>query len=185
MSRVSRHLLPDTAEVVDGRLSVGGCDVHDLAATHGTPLFVYDEAHLRARCAEAVREFGADAVVYATKAFLCTAMARLAHEEGLLLDVATGGELFVARNAGVPASRCVVHGNNKNTAELREAMAMGVRHIVVDSFDELNRIDALVASGLPAPRVQLRITPGGLCTHSRVREHRAERFEVWFQPRQR
>ena len=160
MSRVSRHLLPDTAEVVDGRLSVGGCDVHDLAATHGTPLFVYDEAHLRARCAEAVREFGADAVVYATKAFLCTAMARLAHEEGLLLDVATGGELFVARNAGVPASRCVVHGNNKSTAELREAIAMGVRHIVVDSFDELNRIDALVASGLSAPRVQLRITPG-------------------------
>ena len=160
MSRVSRHLLPDTAEVVDGRLRIGGCDVHDLAATHGTPLFVYDEAHLRARCAEAVREFGADAVVYATKAFLCTAMARLAHEEGLLLDVATGGELFVARNAGVPASRCVVHGNNKSTAELREAMSAGVRHIVVDSFDELDRIDALVESGLPVPRVQLRITPG-------------------------
>ena len=78
----------------------------------------------------------------------------------MLLDVATGGELFVARNAGVPASRCVVHGNNKSTAELREAMAMGVRHIVVDSFDELDRIDALVASGLSAPRVQLRITPG-------------------------
>ena len=130
MSRVSRHLLPDTAEVVAGRLSIGGCDVHDLATTHGTPLFVYDEAHLRARCAEAVREFGVDAVVYATKAFLCTAMARLAHEEGLLLDVATGGELFVARNAGVPASRCVVHGNNKSTAELREAMSAGVRHIV-------------------------------------------------------
>jgi diaminopimelate decarboxylase len=160
VSRVSRHLLPDTAEVVDGRLRIGGCDVHDLAATHGTPLFVYDEAHLRARCAEAVREFGADAVVYATKAFLCTAMARLAHEEGLLLDVATGGELFVARNAGVPASRCVVHGNNKSTAELREAMSAGVRHIVVDSFDELDRIDALVESGLPVPRVQLRITPG-------------------------
>ena len=160
MSRVSPHLLPDTAEVVDGRLQIGGCDVHGLATTHGTPLFVYDETHLRARCAEAVREFGVDAVVYATKAFLCTAMARLAHEEGLLLDVATGGELFVARNAGVPASRCVVHGNNKSIAELREAMATGVRHIVVDSFDELDRIDALVASGLPAPRVQLRITPG-------------------------
>lgn len=160
MSRVSRHLLPDTATTVGGRLQIGGCDVHELAVKYGTPLFVYDEMHLRARCAEAVRAFGADAVVYATKAFLCTAMARLAHEEGLLLDVATGGELFVALNAGVPATRCVLHGNNKSVAELREALTVGVRHIVVDSFDELDRIDALVAGGLSAPRVQLRITPG-------------------------
>ncbi|MEY3467395.1 MAG: hypothetical protein RL532_702, partial [Actinomycetota bacterium] len=112
------------------------------------------------RCREAVAAFGADAVVYATKAFLCTAMARLAHEEGLLLDVATGGELFVALHAGVPADRCVMHGNNKSTAELREAITAGVRHIVVDSFDELDRIDALHEQGLAAPRVQLRITPG-------------------------
>ena len=160
MSTIARHLLPDTAEIVGGRLRVGGCDVHDLAAAHGTPLFVYDESHLRARCAEAVREFGADSVIYATKAFLCTAMARLAHEEGLLLDVATGGELFVALAAGVPAARCVMHGNNKSVTELREAINAGVRHVVVDSFDELDRIDALVAGGLPAPRVQLRITPG-------------------------
>ncbi|MFM8907408.1 MAG: diaminopimelate decarboxylase, partial [Actinomycetota bacterium] len=87
-------------------------------------------------------------------------MARLAHEEGLLLDVATGGELHVALAAGVPARRCVMHGNNKSVRELREAIAAGVRHIVVDSFDELDRIDALVSGGLPAPRVQLRITPG-------------------------
>ena len=160
MSAVARHLLPDTAEVVGGRLRVGGCDVHDLATAHGTPLFVYDEAHLRARCADAVREFDADSVIYATKAFLCTAMARLAHEEGLLLDVATGGELFVALVAGVPAARCVMHGNNKSVAELREAITAGVRHVVVDSFDELDRLDALVADGLAAPRVQLRITPG-------------------------
>jgi diaminopimelate decarboxylase len=87
-------------------------------------------------------------------------MARLAHEEGLLLDVATGGELFVALHAGVPADRCVMHGNNKSVAELREAITAGVRHLVVDSFDELDRIDALHSAGLPAPRVQLRITPG-------------------------
>lgn len=160
MSAISRHLLPDTAEVAAGRLQIGGCDVHDLAAVHGTPLFVYDEQHLRARCAEAVGAFGSGRVIYATKAFLCIAMARLAHEEGLLLDVATGGELFVALKAGVPADRCVVHGNNKSIAELREALAAGVRHVVVDSFDELDRIDALVAGGLPAPRVQVRITPG-------------------------
>ena len=160
MSVVARHLLPDTSRVDAGRLSIGGCDVHDLAQQFGTPLFVYDETHLRTRCREAVAAFGADAVVYATKAFLCTAMARLAHEEGLLLDVATGGELFVALHAGVPADRCVMHGNNKSTAELREAITTGVRHIVVDSFDELDRIDALHEQGLAVPRVQMRITPG-------------------------
>jgi diaminopimelate decarboxylase len=160
VSVIARHLLPDTSRVDAGRLSIGGCDVHDLTQQFGTPLFVYDETHLRTRCREAVAAFGADAVVYATKAFLCTAMARLAHEEGLLLDVATGGELFVALHAGVPADRCVMHGNNKSTAELREAITAGVRHIVVDSFDELDRIDALHEQGLAAPRVQLRITPG-------------------------
>jgi diaminopimelate decarboxylase len=152
--------LPDTARTEQGRLAVGGVDVHDLAQRFGTPLFVYDEAHLRSRCREAVSAFGDDAVIYAAKAFLCGAMARLAHEEGLLLDVATGGELFVALHAGVPADRCVMHGNNKSVAELREAITAGVRHLVVDSFDELDRIDALHSAGLPAPRVQLRITPG-------------------------
>ena len=91
----------------------------DLAAEYGTPLFVYDEDHLRARCREAVDAFGDGNVVYATKAFLCVAMARLAHEEGLLLDVATGGELHVALAAGVPAERLVFHGNNKSDDELR------------------------------------------------------------------
>ena len=101
MSRpLPRQLLPDTAEVdADGRLRVGGCDLLDLAAEHGTPLFVYDEAHLRARCREAVASFG-DGVAYASKAFLCVAMARLAHEEGMHLDVATGGELHVALAEG-------------------------------------------------------------------------------------
>ena len=155
------RLLPRTSVVSnDGVLSVGGVSVPDLAREFGTPLFVYDEQHLRDTCREAVAAFGGDNVIYATKAFLCTAMARLAHEEGLLLDVATGGELFVALNAGVPASRCVVHGNNKSLDELRAAMTAGVRHIVVDSFDELDRIELLVGAGVAAPRVQLRITPG-------------------------
>ncbi|MEY3589135.1 MAG: diaminopimelate decarboxylase [Actinomycetota bacterium] len=161
MSAVERRLLPDTAEVsADGALSIGGVRVADLAAEFGTPLFVYDEQHLRSRCRQAITEFGADGVVYATKAFLCGAMARLAHEEGLLLDVATGGELFTALSAGVPAGRCVLHGNNKSTDELRLAVTSGVNHIIVDSFDELDRLDALHADGLPAPHVQLRITPG-------------------------
>jgi len=99
-------------------------------------------------------------VVYATKAFLCRAVARLVHEEGLLLDVATGGELHVALSAGVPPDRLVVHGNNKSMEELRTALTAGVGLVVVDGFDELDRLDALHAEGLPRPRVQLRVTPG-------------------------
>ena len=156
-----RRLLSDTAEVgPDGWLHVGGCSLADVAAQFGTPAFVYDETHLRNRCREAVTAFGADRVIYATKAFLCGAMARLAHEEGLLLDVATGGELHVALAAGVPADRCVFHGNNKDRRELRRALEAGVRHIVVDSFDEMDRLEALHREGLPAPRVQIRVTPG-------------------------
>lgn len=155
------RLLPDNSHAEsDGALSIGGCRIDSLASQYGTPLFVYDETHIRSRAREAVAEFGSDRVIYATKAFLCTAMARLIHEEGLLLDVATGGELFTALRAGVPASRCVMHGNNKSIEELRYAMSEGVRHIVVDSFDEIDRIEALHRTGLPAPRVQLRITPG-------------------------
>lgn len=154
-------LFPMTSKITDdGVLSIGGVALSDLAQEFGTPLFVYDEEHLRTTCREAVQSFGSDSVIYASKAFLCTAMARLAHEEGLLLDVATGGELFVALQAGVPAHRCVLHGNNKSDEELRTAMESGVRHIVVDSFDEIERIEQLVATGVPAPRVQLRITPG-------------------------
>jgi diaminopimelate decarboxylase len=155
------RLLPDTATVGDdGWLRVGGCSLADLASKFGTPLFVYDEAHLRNRCREAVAAFGADRVIYATKAFLCGAMARLAHDEGLLLDVATGGELHVVLAAGVPPDRCVLHGNNKSLVELRTALEVGVRHIVVDSFDEMDRLDVLHRQGLPVPRVQIRVTPG-------------------------
>ena len=153
-------LLPDTASIsADGRLRIGGCDLVDLAGEYGTPLFVYDEAHLRARCREAVAAFG-DGVAYASKAFLCGAMARLAHEEGMHLDVATGGELFVARRAGVPADRLVMHGNNKSGAELAMALDEGVGRIVVDSFDELDRLDAIATTTGSRPRVLLRITPG-------------------------
>jgi diaminopimelate decarboxylase len=131
-------LLPDTARVEpDGALSIGGCRIDSLTAEFGTPLFVYDEAHLRARCRETVETFGHGRAFYATKAFLCGAMARLAYEEGMHLDVAS-----------------------KSMAELRMALTAGVRHVVVDSFDELDRLDALHAEGLPVPTVLARITPG-------------------------
>lgn len=156
---IPRALLSDNASVVDGQLRIAGCDTVELARHFGTPLFVYDEEHIRSRCREAVAAFG-DGAVYATKAFLCTAMASLAHEEGLRLDVASGGELAVALEAGVPPERLVLHGNNKSEEELAGAMRIGVGRIVVDSFDELDRIDSLYSSGLPAPTVLIRVTPG-------------------------
>ena len=162
MSAIPRRLLPDTAAVGhDGWREIGGVSVEALTEEFGTPLFVYDETHLRARCREAVAAFGHERVIYATKAFLCRAMAKLAYDEGLLLDVATGGELHVALAAGVPASACTLHGNNKSGDELRRAIEAEVRYIVVDSFDELDRLDVLAVAGVgPPPNVVLRITPG-------------------------
>ncbi|MGI9602786.1 MAG: diaminopimelate decarboxylase family protein, partial [Acidimicrobiales bacterium] len=160
MSALPRQLLPDTAEVgPEGQLLVGGCDVAALAEEFGTPLFVYDESHLRVRCREAREAFG-EGVAYATKAFLCTAMAQLAHEEGLYLDVATGGEVHVALAAGVPARHLVLHGNNKSDSELRQALDAGVWRIVVDSFDELDRIEAIHAETTQVAPIWLRLTPG-------------------------
>jgi diaminopimelate decarboxylase len=148
-----------------GRLRVGGVDLVDLAEEMGTPLFVYDEAHLRSRCREAVEAWG-DGVHYATKAFLCKAMARLAYEEGMGLDVSTGGELHVALSAAVPAERLVLHGNNKSDQELASGLDAGVGRIVIDSFDEIERLERLLtergASGEKPirPKVLARITPG-------------------------
>jgi diaminopimelate decarboxylase len=121
-------------------------------------VFVYDEAHLRARCQEAVVAWG-DGVAYASKAFLCKAMAALAHEEGMCIDVSTGGELHVALTAGVPGERLVLHGNNKSTAELTQATEAGIGRIVVDSFDEIDRLEGIALAGAE-PRVLIRVTPG-------------------------
>ena len=154
------HLLPDTAEVVAGRLMVGGCDLEDLAERYGTPVFVYDEVHLRRRCREAVVAFGGQ-VAYAAKAFLCRAMARVVQSEGLGMDVATGGELAMALRAGFPPGRLVFHGNNKSLEELKMACEAGVGRVVVDSFDEMDRIDYLHRQRAVGPvDVLIRITPG-------------------------
>jgi diaminopimelate decarboxylase len=154
-----RFVLPDTASIdADGRLSVGGVDLLDLTAELGTPLFVYDEAHLRARARDAVAAWG-PSVAYASKAFLCTAIAALVHEEGMRLDVSTLGELHVALAAGVPGDRLVVHGNNKSDDELARAREVGAT-LVVDSDDELDRLERLHATDARTPRVLLRVTPG-------------------------
>lgn len=153
------RILPDTADVRPGHLVIGGCDALELAARFGTPLIVYDEQHLRRRCREALAAFPGGAS-YATKAFSCRAMAALAHGEGLTLDVASAGEFLVARAAGVPAGRLVVHGNNKSEAELRLALDQGAYRLVIDSAGEFDRVSALVRAGHPEPDVWLRISPG-------------------------
>ena len=160
MTAFDTTLLPSSATVDDaGRVSVGGVALTALAEEFGTPLYVYDENDMRARCRAYREAFGAGAA-YASKAFLCVAMAKLVHEEGLHLDVATGGELYIALHAGFPAERIVFHGNNKSTEELQAALDAGVGRIVVDSSDEITRLEALVAAGAPAPAVHVRVTPG-------------------------
>ncbi|MDQ1444455.1 MAG: diaminopimelate decarboxylase [Acidimicrobiaceae bacterium] len=158
MTPLPRHLLPLTAAIDEqtGRLRIGGLDLLDLAAEYGTPLFVYDEEHLRQRCREARQVWG-DGVAYASKAFLCKAMAALAYEEGLHVDVSTGGELHVALSAGVPGERLVLHGNNKSESELQAAIEAGVGRIVVDSFDEIDRLERL---GHRDQKLLIRVTPG-------------------------
>ena len=144
-----------------GSLAVGGVDLVTLADAVGTPVFVYDEQHLRTRCREAVTAWG-PGVAYASKAFLCKAMAALAHEEGMHIDVASGGEAWVAMKAGVPADSLVLHGNNKSDAELVYALERRIGRIVLDSFDELDRLERLVPNleGVVPPRVLVRVTPG-------------------------
>ena len=159
MTPLPRHLLPATAAVdASGRLAVGGIDVLDLTEEFGTPLFVYDEEDLRVRARAAAAAFD-DGVAYASKAFLCTAMAALAHEEGLCVDVSTAGELHVALAAGVPASRLVLHGNNKSSDELQRALEVGVGRIVIDSGDEIERLQALLCA-VSAPRRGPRCSSG-------------------------
>jgi diaminopimelate decarboxylase len=141
-----------------GRLEVGGCDVVELAAEFGTPAYVYAEDDMRARARSFVEAFRARTehfeVIYASKAFPCTAVYRLFAEEGLSADVASGGELHLALAAGMDPKRLYMHGNNKSPAELDYAIDSGLSHIVVDSFDEIERLRGR------GQRVLLRVTPG-------------------------
>jgi diaminopimelate decarboxylase len=144
----------------DGSLTVGGLSVRDLAAAHGTPAYVLDEADLRERCRRFREAFTGADVFYAGKAFLCKAMVRIIAEEGLHLDVCSGGELAVALAAGFPPERIGLHGNNKSPAELRRAVESNVGRIVVDSFDEIVRLTALARESGTRPRVMVRVTVG-------------------------
>jgi diaminopimelate decarboxylase len=138
-----------------GHLEIGGCDVVDLAREFGTPLFIYDEQTLRDQCRAYRAAFGARTdlyeIVYASKAFSCRAMAELIAQEDLSLDVATGGELAAARAAGFPPGRIYFHGNNKSPAEIEAG---------VDSFEEIERLEAAAAARDQVQDVLVRVTPG-------------------------
>ncbi|MFF1903114.1 diaminopimelate decarboxylase [Kitasatospora sp. NPDC058218] len=149
------------ARGADGVVTVGGLDVKRIAAEFGTPAYVMDEDDFRTR-ARAWREaFGTDAdVYYAGKAFLSKAVVRWLHEEGLNLDVCSPGELAVALAAGMPAERIALHGNNKTAHELEQAVKAGVGHIVLDSYEEIERLAAIAGrQGVRQP-VLIRITVG-------------------------
>src|ERR687894_1440463 len=126
-----------------GRLEVGGCDVVELAREFGTPAYVYAEDDIRARARAYVEAFRARTerfeIIYASKAFPCTAVYRLLAEESLSVDVASRGELHLALAGGFDPARIYMHGNNKTDQELEYALAEGVGTIVVDSFHELDR----------------------------------------------
>jgi diaminopimelate decarboxylase len=143
-----------------GALTVGGRDVRDLAAEFGTPVYLLDEADLRARCREFADAFGDTDVYYAGKAFLCKAVVRMIAEEGLALDVCSGGELAVALAAGMPPERIGLHGNNKSTAELQRAVEENIGRIVLDSTQEIDRLSDLARQTRRRPRVMVRVTVG-------------------------
>lgn len=159
------HVYPAGTRVNEaGRLEIAGCDAVELVKQFGSPVYVVAEDDLRARArgfvATVAARHGDYDVLFASKAFPCTAVYRAVAEEGLACDVASGGELFLALRAGVEPGRIYLHGNAKSEAELREALEAGVGHIVLDSFDDLERLDVVAAGSTAVQDVLLRITPG-------------------------
>ncbi|HEY1488586.1 MAG TPA: diaminopimelate decarboxylase [Micromonosporaceae bacterium] len=144
----------------DGVLSIGGIRVDDIAATHSTPAYVLDEADLRARAAAFRDAFAPATIYYAGKAFLSKAIVRIVADEGLSLDVCSGGELATALAAGMPPARIGLHGNNKSASELLRAVKVGVGRIIVDSFDEIDRLTTIALTAGVRPAIMLRLTVG-------------------------
>lgn len=153
-----------------GTLRIGGMSVTDLARDHGTPLWVVDEADLRERCRRYREGFPGVDIAYASKAWCTVGVLQIVDQEGLLIDVASEGELHTALVAGVDPARLIHHGNNKSEQELARSLEVGVGRIVVDSFIELDRLDRLAAERGVTAQIWLRITPGiDAHTHEYVR----------------
>ena len=153
-------LWSDTARKADGVLSVGGVSLLDVVAQEGSPAYVLDEVDFRARARAFKEAFTAYDVFYAGKAFLSTTTVRWLAEEGLNLDVCSGGELTVAERADFPMERVGFHGNNKTEGELGRALELGVGRIIVDSFHEIDRLERLTSELGRRTRVMVRVTAG-------------------------
>lgn len=159
-------LMPITARRnAAGHLEVGGCDLVDLAKTHGTPLYVLDEATVRAACKAYTEALAAHyppggRVLYASKANCTMALMALVHQEGLGMDVVSAGEMHTAIKAGVPASSLVMQGNNKPAAELEMGLSAGAGRINVDNLDELHLVGAIAEKLGVEPRILFRVAPG-------------------------
>jgi diaminopimelate decarboxylase len=161
---IEPQVWPRSAERIRGELHLGGRPVTELAGEHGTPLFVLDEADFRGRATDFAQAFAGGDVHYASKAFLCGQVARWLADDGLHLDACSGNELTLALAAGFPAERIALHGNNKSLVELQLAVDAGIGRVVLDSFDELDRLvplaEARVAAGGPPVGVLVRATVG-------------------------
>ena len=160
-----RHVLPHTSALSPaGRLSIGGCDLRELAEAYGSPLYVFDEADFRETAREFRREFESRwpevSVLYAAKAYLSLPLAAIVAEEGLGMDVVSGGELAIARAAGFPSSRLYFHGNNKSAEELEAAVSGDpVGRVVVDNFHELAELDRIAGERGARQPILLRVSP--------------------------
>jgi diaminopimelate decarboxylase len=160
LNDLAPDIWPSSAQRVHGELQLGGVAVSQLVREHGTPALFLDEADVRERARAYATAFDGGDVYYAGKAFLCTTLARWIAEEGLGLDVCSGGELAVALAAGFPAERIALHGNNKSPAELRRAVDAGLGHVIVDSFDEISRLAEIASAAGVRQRVLIRVTVG-------------------------
>lgn len=157
-------LFPLTARVNEhNHLEIGGCDLAALAREFGTPLYIFDDAHLRARARKVRDAFQSQwndvLILYATKAYFSPYLARLYKDAGLGLDVTSEGELEIARRVDYPREKIYLHGNNKTPAEIRAALALGVEHVVVDHLDEIDWLARLADELNVTPRVLLRLAP--------------------------
>ena len=159
------RVFPDDTKVNgQGHLVIGGCDVPELAVRYGTPLYVFDEETLRDRCRQFTQEFRSrhpeTTVAYACKAYISPALARIFMEEGLALDVVSGGEMAVARAVSYPAEKVFFHGNNKTREELKDALDWNIGRIVVDNFYELGLLDELAGEAGKVQEILIRVSPG-------------------------
>lgn len=160
-----REILPLTAKIEEnGHLSIGGCDCTELASRFGTPLYIFDEATLRRQCREFIGKFRKrqpEALVYyASKAYIGRALAMLLAEEGLGVDIVSGGELAIVLSVNFPAERIAFHGNNKSPQELREALDYGIGRVVVDNFRELSLLNEIAGAMGKRQKILLRLSPG-------------------------